>query len=134
MRPSVFVWRRVIIKRLLRTDGSNTYSVRKWWRTFSGILEDIRHYNCGGMTMTSTELKHEAKLQEWQGKIMDCRSQGIPVNQWCQEHRINKAAACGSPGRVGPPDHIVFCAPLLHAESTTSTCHFSSTWQDLPDV
>jgi len=40
--------------------------------------------------MTSTELKHEAKLQEWQEKIMDCRSQGITVNQWCQEHRINK--------------------------------------------
>lgn len=40
--------------------------------------------------MTSTELKHEAKLQEWQEKIMDCRSQGITVNQWCQEHQINK--------------------------------------------
>lgn len=38
--------------------------------------------------MTSTELKHEAKLQEWQEKIMDCRSRGITVNQWCQEHRI----------------------------------------------
>lgn len=27
------------------------------------------------------------------------------------------------PTIIGPPDHIVFCAPLFHAESTTSTCH-----------
>ena len=35
--------------------------------------------------MTSTELKHQARLQEWAGAIQDCRSSGLSVRQWCRE-------------------------------------------------
>ena len=35
--------------------------------------------------MTSTELKHQARLQEWAGAIQDCRSSGLPVRQWCRQ-------------------------------------------------
>ena len=38
--------------------------------------------------MTSTELKHQARLQEWAGAIQDCRSSGLPVRQWCRERGI----------------------------------------------
>ena len=35
--------------------------------------------------MTSTELKHQVRLQEWVGAIQDCRSSGLSVRQWCRE-------------------------------------------------
>lgn len=35
--------------------------------------------------MTSIELKHQARLQEWAGAIRDCRSSGLSVRQWCRE-------------------------------------------------
>lgn len=35
--------------------------------------------------MTSTELKHQARLQEWAVAIQDCRSSGLSVRQWCRE-------------------------------------------------
>ena len=35
--------------------------------------------------MTSTELKHQVRLQEWAGAIQDCRSSGLSVRQWCRE-------------------------------------------------
>ena len=35
--------------------------------------------------MTSTELKHQARLQEWAGAIQDCRSSGLSVRQWCRQ-------------------------------------------------
>ena len=35
--------------------------------------------------MTSTELKHQARLQEWAGAIQDCRSSGLSVRQWRRE-------------------------------------------------
>ena len=35
--------------------------------------------------MTSIELKHQARLQEWAGAIRDCRSSGLSVRQWCGE-------------------------------------------------
>ena len=39
----------------------------------------------GGYAITSTELKHQARLQEWAGAIQDCRSSGLSVRQWCRE-------------------------------------------------
>ena len=38
--------------------------------------------------MTSTELKHQARLQEWAGAIQDCRSSGLSVRQWCRQSGI----------------------------------------------
>lgn len=35
--------------------------------------------------MTSTELKHQARLQEWAAEIQDCRSSGLSVRQWCRQ-------------------------------------------------
>lgn len=37
--------------------------------------------------MTSTELKHQAKLQEWSARIQDCRS-GLSVRAWCRQKEI----------------------------------------------
>ena len=39
--------------------------------------------------MTSAELKHRAKLQEWSARIQDCRSSGLPVRAWCKQEGIN---------------------------------------------
>ena len=41
--------------------------------------------------MTSTELKHRAKLQEWAARIQDCRSSGLSVRAWCRQEEINAA-------------------------------------------
>ena len=41
--------------------------------------------------MTSAELKHHAKLQEWAARIQDCRSSGLSVRAWCRQERINAA-------------------------------------------
>ena len=41
--------------------------------------------------MTSAELKHRAKLQEWAARIQDCRSSGLSVRAWCKQERINAA-------------------------------------------
>lgn len=39
--------------------------------------------------MTSNELKHKAKLQEWALTVQqECRSSGNPVKQWCIENKI----------------------------------------------
>ena len=38
--------------------------------------------------MTSTELKHQARLQEWAVAIQDCRSSGLSVRQWCRQRGI----------------------------------------------
>mgnify|MGYP003529712171 CR=1 FL=1 len=40
--------------------------------------------------MNVTELKHHVKLKDWQERIMECRSQGITVAQWCQEYQVHK--------------------------------------------
>ncbi len=40
--------------------------------------------------MTSAELKHQTKLQEWTTRIQDCRSSGLPVRAWCKEHGVSK--------------------------------------------
>ena len=39
--------------------------------------------------MTSTELKHRVKLQEWAARIQDCRSSGLSVRAWCRQEEIN---------------------------------------------
>ena len=39
--------------------------------------------------MTSGELKHRAKLQEWAARIQDCRSSGLSVRAWCRQEGIN---------------------------------------------
>ena len=41
--------------------------------------------------MTSAELKHRAKLQEWAARIQDCRSSGLSVRAWCRQEEINTA-------------------------------------------
>lgn len=40
--------------------------------------------------MTVNEAKHQAKLAEWKERILDCRSQGIPVAEWCAQHGCHK--------------------------------------------
>ena len=39
--------------------------------------------------MTSNELKHQAKLQEWTARIQDCCSSGLSVRAWCRQKEIN---------------------------------------------
>ena len=39
--------------------------------------------------MTSTELKNQAKLQEWSARIQDCRSSGLSVRAWCRQEGVN---------------------------------------------
>ena len=39
--------------------------------------------------MTSTELKHQARLREWAEAIQNCRSSGLPVRAWCRQEEIN---------------------------------------------
>ena len=41
--------------------------------------------------MTSTALKHQARLQSWAEAIRDCRSSGLSVKQWCREREITTA-------------------------------------------
>lgn len=39
--------------------------------------------------MTAVELKHQAKLQEWQERILECRSSGQTVRAWCRERGVS---------------------------------------------
>ena len=39
--------------------------------------------------MTSAELKHRVKLQEWAARIQACRSSGLSVRTWCRQEEIN---------------------------------------------
>ena len=39
--------------------------------------------------MTSAELKHRVKLQEWTARIQDCRGSGLSVRAWCRQAGIN---------------------------------------------
>jgi len=41
--------------------------------------------------MTSGELKHRAKLQEWAARIQECRSSGLSVRAWCRQKEVNAA-------------------------------------------
>ena len=42
--------------------------------------------------MASKEVRHKAKLQEWRQRIMECRSSGRPVSEWCREHGVGTTA------------------------------------------
>ena len=42
----------------------------------------------GVQKMTSTELKHRAKLQTWSAAIQECRSSGLSVKQWCKQRAV----------------------------------------------
>ena len=41
--------------------------------------------------MTSAELKHRARLQEWSARIQDCRGSGLSVRAWCRQEGITAA-------------------------------------------
>ena len=41
--------------------------------------------------MTSAELKHRAKLQEWSVRIQVCRGSGLSVRAWCRQEGITAA-------------------------------------------
>ena len=51
--------------------------------------ETFRNYCIVGVRMTSAELKHQTKLQEWAAQIQNCRSSGLPVRAWCRQEGIN---------------------------------------------
>lgn len=38
--------------------------------------------------MSAREIKHEARLMEWEEKIAACRSSGMAVSRWCTEQGI----------------------------------------------
>ena len=38
--------------------------------------------------MTSNELKHQAKVQEWGLAIQDCRGSGLSVREWCRQRGV----------------------------------------------
>ena len=38
--------------------------------------------------MTSNEVKHQAKMQEWGLEIQDCRSSGLSVREWCRQRGV----------------------------------------------
>ena len=38
--------------------------------------------------MKVCEIKHAAKRQEWEERIMECRSSGEPVKRWCAERQL----------------------------------------------
>lgn len=44
-----------------------------------------------GFTMRVSEIKHEAKIEEWKQNILNCRMSGRTVKQWCAEYGCNKA-------------------------------------------
>ena len=37
---------------------------------------------------TLSELKHEAKKQEWSIAIQECRSSGLSVSEWCRQQGV----------------------------------------------
>ena len=40
------------------------------------------------VSLSIVDAKKEIRLQEWQERIKECRSSGLPVTQWCQENNI----------------------------------------------
>ena len=41
--------------------------------------------------MTSNELKHEAKKQEWSMSIQECRGSGLSISEWCRQRGVTTA-------------------------------------------
>ena len=58
----------------------------------TGRCETFRYCHIGGKGMTSAELKHRVKLQEWAARIQDCRSSGQSVRG--RQEEINAATYC----------------------------------------
>ena len=58
-----------------------------------GSCETFHHYNAfsGVQQMTSNELKHEAKKQEWSMSIQECRGSGLSVSEWCRQRGVTTA-------------------------------------------
>ena len=42
--------------------------------------------------MTSNELKHKAKKQEWGIAIQECRGSGLSVSEWCRQRGVTTTA------------------------------------------
>ena len=40
--------------------------------------------------MTVNEVKHQVKLAEWKERILECRSQGLPVVKWCAQNGYHR--------------------------------------------
>ena len=55
-------------------------------RGVSSILDTSRDFLMRGHGMNVNAVKHQAKLQEWKGRVADCRSSGMSVKHWCEEN------------------------------------------------
>ena len=42
--------------------------------------------------MTSNELKHEARKQEWSMSIQECRGSGLSVSEWCRQRGVKQVS------------------------------------------
>lgn len=41
------------------------------------------------MAMTPVAIRQQVKINQWKNLIMECRSSGIPVRQFCEEHNLS---------------------------------------------
>ena len=75
--------------------------------------------------MTSNELKHEAKKQEWSMSIQECRGSGLSVSEWCRQRGVTTATyyrwerelLTGVRKNGAPPSTAVTFAELTGAET-----------------
>ena len=75
----------------LRRNRQTTPRMDRHETIVTGRCETFRYCHIGGKGMTSAELKHRVKLQEWAARIQDCRSSGLSVRAWCRQEEINAA-------------------------------------------
>ena len=40
--------------------------------------------------MDAQGTRYAATLSKWRKKVVDCRSSGIPVKDWCEQHRVSE--------------------------------------------
>lgn len=45
------------------------------------------HYEVKRMDVQG--IKYAVKLTEWRKRVVDCRTSGIPVKDWCKQHRVS---------------------------------------------
>ena len=59
-----------------------------------GSFATSHHYNAfrGVQQMTSNELKHEAKKQEWNIAIQERRGSGLSVSEWRRQRGVTTTA------------------------------------------
>ena len=96
--------------------------------------------------MTSNELKHEAKKQEWNIAIQECRSSGLSVSEWCQQqgvttttyYRWERELLTGARRNGTPPSTTVTFAELpepkkmsRNAAEYSATRHIGSAGLDI---